>query len=129
MTDSPAEAPARDYRGTVFLPDTPFPMRGDLPKREPQWLERWERLGLRARLREQSKGRETFVLHDGPPYANGPLHIGHALNKILKDVINRAAQMPARMRITCRAGTATACRSSGRSRRSTATPRASTRAA
>jgi isoleucyl-tRNA synthetase len=93
MTDSPTEAPARDYRGTVFLPETPFPMRGDLPKREPQWLERWERLGLRDRLRTQSKGRETFVLHDGPPYANGPLHIGHALNKILKDVINRAAQM------------------------------------
>ncbi|MCO6414570.1 isoleucine--tRNA ligase [Siccirubricoccus sp. KC 17139] len=83
----------RDYRGTVFLPDTPFPMRGDLPKREPQWLERWQRLGLWQRLRTQSKGRPHFVLHDGPPYANGPLHIGHALNKILKDVINRAAQM------------------------------------
>ncbi|MFC7475240.1 isoleucine--tRNA ligase [Dankookia sp. GCM10030260] len=93
MTDSPAETAPRDYRGTVFLPDTPFPMRGDLPKREPDWLARWERLGLRDRLRAQSKGRETFVLHDGPPYANGPLHIGHALNKILKDVINRAAQM------------------------------------
>ena len=93
MTDASAETAPRDYRGTVFLPETPFPMRGDLPKREPDWLARWERLGLRARLRAQSKGRETFVLHDGPPYANGPLHIGHALNKILKDVINRAAQM------------------------------------
>jgi isoleucyl-tRNA synthetase len=97
MTDSPndaAAAPAaRDYRGTVFLPQTPFPMRGDLPRREPQWLDRWRRLDLWARLREQSRGREKFVLHDGPPYANGPLHIGHALNKILKDVINRAAQM------------------------------------
>ncbi|MBK1661247.1 isoleucine--tRNA ligase [Paracraurococcus ruber] len=93
MTDAPAEAPARDYRGTVFLPDTPFPMRGDLPKREPDWLARWQRIGLWERLRAQSQGRETFVLHDGPPYANGPLHIGHALNKILKDVINRAAQM------------------------------------
>ncbi|MDO9708109.1 isoleucine--tRNA ligase [Paracraurococcus lichenis] len=96
MNDAPAEAPARDYRGTVFLPETPFPMRGDLPKREPQWLERWQRIRLWERLREQSKGRETFVLHDGPPYANGPLHIGHALNKILKDVINRAAQMAGR---------------------------------
>ncbi|TCZ58678.1 isoleucine--tRNA ligase [Roseicella aquatilis] len=93
---SPAQAETRDYRGTVFLPETPFPMRGDLPKREPHWLERWERLGLRDRLRAQSKDRPKFVLHDGPPYANGPLHIGHALNKILKDVINRAAQMAGR---------------------------------
>ena len=94
MTDSPAETkPARDYRGTVFLPKTDFPMRGDLPKREPQWIERWQRLDLWTRLRERSKNREKFVLHDGPPYANGPLHIGHALNKILKDVINRSAQM------------------------------------
>jgi isoleucyl-tRNA synthetase len=93
MTDAPADTPVRDYRGTVFLPQTPFPMRGDLPKREPQWIERWQRLDLWRRLRAQSKGRDPFVLHDGPPYANGPLHIGHALNKILKDVINRAAQM------------------------------------
>lgn len=91
MTDSPAEA--RDYRGTVFLPKTPFPMRGDLPKREPAMLERWARLRIWERLRAQSKGRDCFVLHDGPPYANGNLHIGHALNKILKDVVNRAAQM------------------------------------
>ncbi|HYZ33331.1 MAG TPA: isoleucine--tRNA ligase [Crenalkalicoccus sp.] len=94
MPDSAADAPAtRDYRGTVFLPETPFPMRGDLPKREPEWLARWQRLDLWRRLREQSRGRPKFVLHDGPPYANGPLHIGHALNKILKDVINRARQM------------------------------------
>jgi len=91
MNDSPKEA--RDYRGTVFLPETSFPMRGDLPKREPDMLARWDRLKLWERLRAQSKGRESFVLHDGPPYANGNLHIGHALNKILKDVINRAAQM------------------------------------
>ncbi|MFO0181221.1 MAG: isoleucine--tRNA ligase, partial [Alphaproteobacteria bacterium] len=91
MNDSPKEA--RDYRGTVFLPQTGFPMRGDLPKREPDMLARWDRLKLWERLRAQSKGRESFVLHDGPPYANGNLHIGHALNKILKDVINRAAQM------------------------------------
>ncbi|WP_043360310.1 isoleucine--tRNA ligase [Belnapia sp. F-4-1] len=92
MNDTEAPAP-RDYRGTVFLPQTAFPMKGDLPKREPDWLKRWEGLGLWSRLREQSKDRPSFILHDGPPYANGPLHIGHALNKILKDVINRAAQM------------------------------------
>jgi len=91
MTDTATEA--RDYRGTVFLPRTAFPMKGDLPKHEPAMLERWARLNLWQRIRAQSKGRETFVLHDGPPYANGNLHIGHALNKILKDVINRAAQM------------------------------------
>ncbi|MES2710877.1 MAG: isoleucine--tRNA ligase, partial [Pseudomonadota bacterium] len=94
MNDAPSEP--RDYRGTVFLPNTPFPMRGDLPKREPAMLERWTRIGLWERLREQSKGRTPFILHDGPPYANGNLHIGHALNKILKDVINRAAQMAGR---------------------------------
>jgi len=95
MNDLPegGQTAPRDYRGTVFLPDTPFPMRGDLPKREPQWLARWQELGLWQRLRAEAKGRDSFVLHDGPPYANGPLHIGHALNKILKDVINRAAQM------------------------------------
>ncbi|WP_207539116.1 isoleucine--tRNA ligase [Sabulicella rubraurantiaca] len=93
MNDAPDTQPARDYRGTVFLPQTSFPMRGDLPKREPQWLARWEADAQWAKLRAAAKGRPPFVLHDGPPYANGPLHIGHALNKILKDVINRAAQM------------------------------------
>ncbi|MFC0407801.1 isoleucine--tRNA ligase [Roseomonas elaeocarpi] len=95
-TAAPATGSAVDWRGTVFLPRTPFPMKGDLPKREPGWLERWEQQGLRDRLRAQSAGLPKFVLHDGPPYANGPLHIGHALNKILKDVINRAAQMSGR---------------------------------
>jgi isoleucyl-tRNA synthetase len=82
-----------DYRPTVFLPQSDFPMRGDLPKREPLLLARWARMELYRRLRAASKGRDKFVLHDGPPYANGNLHIGHALNKILKDVINRAQQM------------------------------------
>ncbi|HQT85159.1 MAG: isoleucine--tRNA ligase [Acidiphilium sp. 37-64-53] len=91
MNDSvPAE---RDYRATVFLPRTAFPMRGDLPKREPEALARWEAMGLFARLRADAAGRTPFILHDGPPYANGNLHIGHALNKIHKDVINRARQM------------------------------------
>ncbi len=84
---------ARDYRDTVFLPQTGFPMRGGLPKREPEILARWEADGLWQQLRRDSLGRPGFVLHDGPPYANGHLHIGHALNKIHKDVINRARQM------------------------------------
>ncbi|WP_193367258.1 isoleucine--tRNA ligase [Pelagibius marinus] len=82
-----------DYRPTVFLPKTDFPMRGGLAQREPETLARWEGLDLFTRLREASEGREKFILHDGPPYANGHLHIGHALNKILKDLINRAHQM------------------------------------
>jgi isoleucyl-tRNA synthetase len=82
-----------DYRPTVFLPKTGFPMRGDLPKREPMILARWEEMDLYRRLREASQGREKFILHDGPPYANADLHLGHALNKILKDVVNRSQQM------------------------------------
>jgi isoleucyl-tRNA synthetase len=82
-----------DYRTTVFLPQTDFPMRGDLPKREPLLLQRWAEIGLYERQRKRSKGREIFILHDGPPYANGNLHIGHALNKILKDVVSRSHQM------------------------------------
>ncbi|MDB5406704.1 MAG: ileS, partial [Rhodospirillales bacterium] len=78
---------------TVFLPQTQFPMRGDLPKREPALLERWAQIDLWRQLRDASKGREKFILHDGPPYANGNLHIGHALNKILKDIVNRSHQM------------------------------------
>ncbi len=82
-----------DYRDTVFLPSTGFPMRGDLPNREPAILARWEAMGLDAQMRAAAEGRPAFTLHDGPPYANGHLHIGHALNKILKDVINRARRM------------------------------------
>jgi isoleucyl-tRNA synthetase len=84
---------ARDYRDTVFLPKTEFPMRANLPAREPELVERWRRIDVWRRLRELSKGRPKFVLHDGPPYANGHLHMGTALNKILKDVINRSRQM------------------------------------
>ncbi|MDX6751576.1 isoleucine--tRNA ligase [Geminicoccaceae bacterium 1502E] len=84
---------SKDYRDTVFLPKTTFPMRAELPKREPAQIERWERMDLYRRLREAAAGREKFVLHDGPPYANGHLHMGTALNKILKDVITRNQQM------------------------------------
>ena len=82
-----------DYKSTVFLPRTDFPMRAGLPKREPEILARWRELDVYARQRADAAGRETFILHDGPPYANGHLHMGHALNKILKDVINRSQQM------------------------------------
>ncbi len=82
-----------DYRTTVFLPRTEFPMRANLPAREPEILERWARLDLYRRLRQAAAGRAKFILHDGPPYANGHLHMGTALNKILKDVINRSQQM------------------------------------
>ncbi len=92
MADTPAPN-SPDYRPTVFLPETDFPMKAGLPQLEPKLLERWQGMDLYKRLREASKGREKFVLHDGPPYANGNLHIGHALNKILKDTIVRARQM------------------------------------
>jgi isoleucyl-tRNA synthetase len=82
-----------DYKATVFLPKTDFPMRGDLPNKEPGILKSWAEMNLFQELRRQSKGRTKFILHDGPPYANGNIHIGHALNKILKDVINRQQQM------------------------------------
>jgi len=78
---------SQDYKATLHLPATGFPMRGDLPKREPGILARWEEQGLYARLRENAAGRPLFVLHDGPPYANGRIHLGHAVNKILKDII------------------------------------------
>ncbi len=82
-----------DYRGTLNLPDTPFPMRGDLPKREPGWVKTWNEEGLYRRLRDSRAGAPLFVLHDGPPYANGKLHIGHALNKVLKDMIVKSKQL------------------------------------
>jgi isoleucyl-tRNA synthetase len=94
MTDTTTAQPeARDYSDTLFLPKTEFPMRAGLPKKEPQLLARWADMDLYRRLREASAGRDKFVLHDGPPYANGHLHIGHALNKILKDVVTRSHQM------------------------------------
>ena len=82
-----------DYKSTVYLPKTDFPMKAGLAYKEPELLEHWGKLDLYKRQREQSNGRDKFVLHDGPPYANGNLHIGHALNKILKDVITRCQQM------------------------------------
>ncbi|WP_166144170.1 isoleucine--tRNA ligase [Methylosinus sp. RM1] len=82
-----------DFSKSLYLPQTDFPMRAGLPQREPEILARWEKIGLYAKLRETAKGRPKFVLHDGPPYANGNIHIGHALNKILKDLVTRSRQM------------------------------------
>ncbi|MEA2991753.1 MAG: isoleucyl-tRNA synthetase, partial [Alphaproteobacteria bacterium] len=86
-------APVRDYSETLFLPKTDFPMRAGLPQKEPEILARWQKHNLYQQLREAGRGRTKFVLHDGPPYANGNIHIGHALNKILKDVVTRSQQM------------------------------------
>jgi isoleucyl-tRNA synthetase len=91
MTDAPTKA--RDYSETLFLPKTDFPMRAGLPQKEPGLLKRWQDIDLYGKLRAVAKGRPRFVLHDGPPYANGNIHIGHALNKILKDVVTRSQQM------------------------------------
>ena len=90
MTDTTAKT---DYRSTLNLPDTPFPMRGDLPKREAGWVKEWEDKGIYKKLRDARHGAVKFVLHDGPPYANGKIHIGHAVNKVLKDMIVKARQL------------------------------------
>jgi isoleucyl-tRNA synthetase len=90
MTDTPEKV---DYSPTLYLPQTDFPMRAGLPTKEPETVARWQQMGLYKKLRASAAGREKFVLHDGPPYANGNIHIGHALNKILKDVITRSFQM------------------------------------
>ncbi len=95
MNDKP-DNPVRDYRETLFLPKTDFPMKAGLPQKEPEILKRWQGMDIFARLREEAKDRELFVLHDGPPYANGNIHIGTALNKILKDLIVRSQQMSGR---------------------------------
>ena len=92
MTDSLTD---RDYRDTLFLPATEFPMRGGLPKREPDWIKRWDELNLYEKLRADAKARgaKPWILHDGPPYANGHIHLGTAMNKIVKDIIVRSHQM------------------------------------
>ena len=92
MTEK-VETAAADYRSTLNLPDTPFPMRGDLPKREPGWVKAWEDKGIYKKLRDARAHAPKFILHDGPPYANGQIHMGHAVNKILKDMIVKARQL------------------------------------
>lgn len=96
MTDSPHTETGetkRDYRETLFLPSTDFPMRANLPKREPHWIARWQEMDLYKRQREADNAKGPYTLHDGPPYANGHIHMGTALNKILKDIVNRSHQM------------------------------------
>jgi isoleucyl-tRNA synthetase len=93
MPDASQTGEPRDYKDTLFLPETPFPMRAGLPQKEPEILKRWREIGLYRKLRAASKGRTPFVLHDGPPYANGHIHLGTALTKILKDMIVRSRQM------------------------------------
>lgn len=93
MTDTVTGAAETDYSATLFLPETNFPMRAGLPQREPEWLKRWEAMDIYALQREQAKDRPLFTIHDGPPYANGNIHIGHALNKTLKDLVSRSMQM------------------------------------
>ena len=92
MADKKDES-GRDWRETLYLPKTDFPMKAGLPLREPEHLQRWADMGLYKKLRDDAKGREKYVLHDGPPYANGNIHMGTALNKILKDIITRSHQM------------------------------------
>jgi isoleucyl-tRNA synthetase len=93
MSDKPAKSDTHDYSKTLYLPQTEFPMRAGLPTSEPKMLARWNEIDLYGKLRETAKGKPKFVLHDGPPYANGQIHIGHALNKILKDVVTKSQQM------------------------------------
>lgn len=82
-----------DYKDTLLMPKTDFPMRGNLPKKEPQIQAKWEEMDIYQKVMKRTEGRPLFVLHDGPPYANGDLHMGHALNKTLKDIINRFKSM------------------------------------
>jgi isoleucyl-tRNA synthetase len=93
MSEKPQKSDAKDYSKTLFLPQTEFPMRAGLPQREPEILKRWNDISLYEKLREGARGRTKFVLHDGPPYANGNIHIGTALNKILKDLVTKSQQM------------------------------------
>jgi isoleucyl-tRNA synthetase len=88
-----ADASNTDYKSTLNLPDTPFPMRGDLARREPGWVRDWQQRKVYETIRAASRGRPRFVLHDGPPYANGDIHIGHAVNKVLKDIVVKSRQL------------------------------------
>ena len=101
-----------DYSKTLNLPKTKFPMRANLPKREQEILSRWEEMGDYALSRKKRAGQKKFILHDGPPYANGDIHLGTALNKILKDIVNRYAFMRAMIPPMCPAGIPTAFPSS-----------------
>ena len=111
---------AKDFNDTLNLPKTAFPMRAGLPAREPEMLERWNREDVYNELLKKNEGKPLFSLHDGPPFSNGDLHMGHALNKALKDFINRSYMMRGYPCPIFPAGTTTACRSRARSSRSSA---------
>ena len=89
----PPETPAQDYRASLFLPATDFPMKAGLPEAEPQWLKRWAEIDLYGKMRAKARGRPLFILHDGPIYANGDIHSGTGLNHILKDFVVRSQGM------------------------------------
>src|SRR5688572_13893124 len=93
LASRPRMAESSDYKQTLNLPQTAFAMKGNLPQNEPKRLDAWREMDLYQRIREKSAGRPKFVLHDGPPYANGDIHMGHALNKILKDLIVKSRTM------------------------------------
>ena len=93
MTDAQNPKAPTDYRATLNLPDTPFPMRGDLPKREPGWVKQWQDEGLYKQLRDARCNAPKFIFADGPPYANGQIHMGHAVNKVLKDMVVKSRQL------------------------------------
>jgi len=82
-----------ELKKTLNLPKTDFSMKANLPQNEPKWLEKWEKMGIYAKIREARRGRNSYILHDGPPYANGPIHEGHALNKTLKDFVVKSRTM------------------------------------
>ena len=98
-----------DYKETLNLPQTDFPMKANLAQREPEMLKNWEEIGIYKKIRETAKGRKSYILHDGPPYANGNIHLGTALNKIIKDIVVKAKNMAGFEACMCRAGTVTAC--------------------
>ena len=105
---------AEDYGKTLNLPQTDFPMRANLPQREPETLKKWQDEDMYEKLMESNEGKPLFILHDGPPYANGDMHMGHALNKTLKDVITRFKNMDGYKAPSFTAGTPTACPLNGR---------------
>ena len=109
-----------DLKATVFLPKTDFPMRAGLPTMEPKIQALWADMDFFTQLRKHRQGAEKFILHDGPPYANGHLHIGHALNKILKDMVNRFQSGLGKDANYIRVGIATACRLNGKLKKPTA---------
>src|ERR1700687_3212473 len=112
-----------DYKDTLNLPKTSFPMKANLPKLEPQMLEHWEATDIYGRIRQAAAKRPLWILHDGPPYANGHIHMGHLLNKVLKDFIVKSRSMLGHNAVTCPAGTATVCPSSTRWTRSSGSTR------